>query len=198
MMLVQIGKAAVAEKIQNALMRTLEDGIHTGDIYREGFSKQKVGTKAFTSAVIERLGLKPQGLKPVELNHNAKPIQIHLKAKDKIEKKLVGVDVFLDWDEAGKNPNVLGEIFEHIPSEQLELDMISNRGVVVYPNGHPSTFCTNHWRCRFTSKNDGEVPFSEILNLQSHIDKANIKVIKTENLYLFNNQPAYSIAQGEK
>lgn len=198
MMLVQIGKADIAEKIQNALLRTLEDGIHTGDIYREGFSKQRVGTKAFTAALIERLGLKPLGLKSVELNHDSKPIQINLNAKSKVEKKLVGVDVFLDWEDAGKDPNVLGRLFDGIQSEQLELDMISNRGVVVYPKGHPSTFCTNHWRCRFTSKGNNEIPFAAILELQSHIDKANFKVIKTENLYLFNNKPAYSIAQGEK
>lgn len=198
MMLVQMGKAEVAEKIQNALLRTLEDGIHTGDIYREGFSQQKVGTKAFTQAVIERLGQKPVNFKAVELNHNAKPIHVKVSDKSAIEKKLIGVDVFLDWEEAGKNPEVLGNMFKQIQVDALDLDMISNRGVVVYPNGHPSTFCTNHWRCRFTNHDGQEVPFAAILELQSKIDQASIRVIKTENLYLFNNKPAYSISQGEK
>lgn len=198
MMLVQIGKASIAEKIQNALLKTLEDGIHTGDIYREGQSKQKVGTKAFTQAVIERLGMKPNNFKAVELNHNAKPIHINLSKKSETIKKLIGVDVFLDWDQDNKNPNTLGELFKNILSDEMQLDMISNRGVVVYPNGHPSTFCTNHWRCRFTSKNGVEISFSSILSLQEKIDKEHINVIKTENLYLFNNKPAYSIGQGEK
>ena len=197
MMLVQLGKAEVAEKIQNALLSTLEDGIHTGDIYKEGISQQKVGTKAFTQAVIARLGKKPQQFKPVELNHNAKPIHVALTPKAPVDKKLIGVDVFLDWDESNKNPEVLGNLFKSIQSDVLELNMISNRGVVVYPNGHPSTFCTNHWRCRFTNKLQNIVPFSEILELQSKIDKANIKVIKTENLYQFDNKPAYSVSQGE-
>ncbi len=198
MMLVQLGKADVAEKIQNALLKTLEDGIHTGDIYREGESKQKVGTKAFANAIIERLGQKPEKFKAIELNHNAKPISIKLSEKNPVDKKLIGVDIFLDWDEANKNPNVLGDLFKNLNSQDLELDMISNRGVVVYPNGHPSTFCTNHWRCRFTNKLKNAIPFSEILELQNRIDQANMKVIKTENLYLFNNKPAYSISQGEK
>lgn len=197
MMLVQLGKAEVAEKIQNALLSTLEDGIHTGDIYKVGISQQKVGTKAFTQAVIARLGKKPQQFKPVELNHNAKPIHVALTPKAPVDKKLIGVDVFLDWDESNKNPEVLGNLFKSIQSDVLELNMISNRGVVVYPNGHPSTFCTNHWRCRFTNKLQNIVPFSEILELQSKIDKANIKVIKTENLYQFDNKPAYSVSQGE-
>jgi isocitrate dehydrogenase len=198
MMLVQIGKAGIAEKIQNALLATLEDGIHTGDIYREGFSKQKVGTSEFTEAVISRLGKKPVNFKAVELNHNAKPITIKLSDKDQIEKKLIGVDVFLDWSEAGKDPKVLGDIINKISSNDLNLNMISNRGVVVYPNGHPSTFCTNHWRCRFTTEQGNEIPFSTVLELQNKIDQSNLKVIKTENLYLFNNKPAYSIGQGEK
>src|ERR671928_837417 len=63
MMLVHIGQAAVAERIHNAWLRTIEDGIHTYDIYDERVSKQKVGTKEFAEAVIERLGQMPQILK---------------------------------------------------------------------------------------------------------------------------------------
>ena len=198
MMLVQMGKAGIAEKIQNALLKTLEDGIHTGDIYREGVSKTKVGTKAFTKAVIERLGQKPTNFKAVELNHNAKPIRVNLTPKLDVEKTLVGVDVFLDWNESNKDPNALGNLFENIHSDRLELNMISNRGVVVYPNGHPSTFCTDHWRCRFTNSQNSGVPFSAVLELLNQIDKAGLNVIKTENLYRFENKPAYSISQGEK
>src|SRR5690606_10971564 len=36
MMLVHIGQSDVAEKIHNAWLKTIEDGLHTGDIYREG------------------------------------------------------------------------------------------------------------------------------------------------------------------
>jgi hypothetical protein len=34
--------ATDAERIQNAWLATLEDGIHTGDIYREGVSVERV------------------------------------------------------------------------------------------------------------------------------------------------------------
>jgi isocitrate dehydrogenase len=198
MMLVQIGKADIAEKIQNALLTTLEDGIHTGDIYREGKSVMKVGTQAFTKAIIERLGQKPKQFKAVELNHDAKPITIKVADKIVSDKQLIGVDVFLDWSDSAKNPEILGSAIKALPSKSVELNMISNRGVVVYPNGHPSTFCTNHWRCRFTSPDKQSVSFDDLLSLQSAIHQAEFKIIKTENLYFFDGRPGYSVSQGEK
>jgi hypothetical protein len=65
MMLNHIGETQVAEKVQNAWLKTLEDGIHTYDIYKDGVSKQKVGTKEFADAVIANLGAKPQLLQQV-------------------------------------------------------------------------------------------------------------------------------------
>jgi len=64
MMLVHVGLNEHAEKVHNAWLRAIEDGIHTYDIYDEKVSKQKVGTSEFASAVIERIGREPQILKP--------------------------------------------------------------------------------------------------------------------------------------
>lgn len=198
MMLVQIGNAAIAEKIQNALLKTLEDGIHTGDIYEAGKSKVKAGTRQFTDAVIERLGKKPEKFRPVELNHNAKPIRIKLDEHKSLEKVLVGTDIFLDWSQSDMNPAVLGDLISGIKHPALKLDMISNRGVVVYPSGHPSTFCTSHWRCRFKSTSVSGLNYSHLLSLQQMLNVAGLEIIKTENLYTFNGKTAYSISQGEK
>ena len=63
MMLVHIGETEVAERVHNAWLRTIEDGIHTYDIYKEGESKQKVGTKEFAEAVAQRVGQTPQTLR---------------------------------------------------------------------------------------------------------------------------------------
>src|SRR5213594_3850119 len=60
MMLVHIGQAPIAERVHNAWLRTLEDGVHTYDIFDESVSKEKVGTKEFAAAVVERLGQEPQ------------------------------------------------------------------------------------------------------------------------------------------
>src|SRR5437762_76795 len=65
LMLVHVGQEDVATLVHNAWLRTIEDGIHTYDIYVESVSKQKVGTKEFAAAVVARLGQKPEKLKAV-------------------------------------------------------------------------------------------------------------------------------------
>ena len=65
-MLVHIGQGDVATKVHNAWLTTIEDGIHTYDIYDESVSTQKVGTSEFADAVIERVGKRPSTLTPVE------------------------------------------------------------------------------------------------------------------------------------
>jgi isocitrate dehydrogenase len=52
LMLVHIGQGEAAERAHNAWLKTIEDGIHTYDIYKEGVSKQKVGTREFAEAII--------------------------------------------------------------------------------------------------------------------------------------------------
>ena len=73
LMLVHIDQPEVAERVHNAWLRTIEDGIHTYDIFTEGVSTQKVGTKEFAAAVIERLGQKPNTLKPVTYKRGRRP-----------------------------------------------------------------------------------------------------------------------------
>src|SRR3989475_3801144 len=99
MMLVHIGQPGTAEAIHNAWLVTLEEGIHTYDIFREGTSRQKVGTKEFADAVVARVGLQPQILKAVNYSSAPKqPSSEYTASTQPFEKKdLVGVDVFLDW-----------------------------------------------------------------------------------------------------
>src|SRR5690348_8563983 len=56
MMLVHIGQSDIAAKVHNAWLKTLEDGVHTYDMYKEGVSSEKVGTREFAEAVVARLG----------------------------------------------------------------------------------------------------------------------------------------------
>ena len=198
MMLVHIDQPDVATLVHNAWLRTIEDGIHTYDIYVEGVSKQKVGTREFTDAVIARLGQQPQMLKVV--NYASAP-QHHTYTSVAIEhlserKELVGVDVFLDWHSG--TPDELGEIFKKVSDDGLELTMITNRGAKVWPGGMPETFCTDHWRCRFMGSGRGAtVNHTQIVELLQRIDEAGFDFIKTENLYNFDGRASYSAVQGE-
>src|SRR5207253_76209 len=176
MMLVHINQLDVATLVHNAWLRTIEDGIHTYDIFVEGVSKQKVGTKEFADAVVARLGQQPHILK--EVNYGSAPKETssaYIASTQPFEKKdLVGVDVFLDWHDG--TPDELGEVFQRVSGDGLELTMITNRGAKVWPGGMPETFCTDHWRCRFMSPDKGSaIEHSQIIALLKHIDEQDRK-----------------------
>jgi isocitrate dehydrogenase len=197
LMLNHIGQSDIAEKVHNAWLRTMEDGVHTYDIYQEGVSKQKVGTKEFADAVIARLGQQPKTLKPVKYNAT-KSLASKALIKPKAKKELVGVDVFLHWDDAERSPEVLGYRFEKaiasVPG--VKLKMISNRGVKVYPDGFPETFCTDHWRCRVLAES-GVMSHDQVIAILSAAKNAGLDFIKTEHLVAFDGKKAYSLGQGE-
>ncbi len=195
MMLVHIGQSEVAGRVHNAFLRTIEEGIHTFDIFREGVSVQRVGTAEFGKAVVARLGQLPQSLKPVQYKLADRPIQAHYTPRKPAEKKLVGVDIFLDWRQ-GK-PDELAERLRQVECDGFQLNMITNRGVKVWPAGVPETFCTDHWRCRFTQANGNGVTHRQIIGLMGRIEQAGLDFIKTEHLCTFDGEPGFSLGQGQ-
>lgn len=198
MMLVHLELPAPAEKIMNAWLTTLEQGIHTGDIYKPEISQQKVGTKEFAAAVIENLGKKPEKIQAVDYTSN--PVERkqlkYVPKPTSVKKEMVGVDVFIDWTESNRDPNVIGKGLEELEADGLKLKMITNRGVKVYPGGMRETFCTDHWRCRFVAT-DATISPQQLIGLLDKCDKAGFDFIKTENLYTFDGERGYSLGQGE-
>ena len=193
MMLDHLNHDRIAEAIENAWLATLEAGIHTGDVYG-GRSSKQVGTSEFADAVIERLGERPETLDPARYSDAEVRVAVH--PTPRAEKALVGVDVFLDWDEDGREPSVLGARLDAAAGDGLRFKLITNRGVKVYPDGLPETFWTDHWRCRFVATGETVEP-RQVVALQSRLVEAGLDVIKTENLYTFDGKRAYSLAQGE-
>lgn len=197
-MLVHIGQQEIAQKVHNAWLRTLEDGVHTYDIFKEGISQHKVGTREFAEAVVARLGQLPQQLKAVQYNapgaatgEAKKPIYTPVKPA---KKALKGVDVFVHC--AGIDPNDLGAKLESFQLEHLPLQVISNRGQKVYPKGFAETFCTDHWRCRFVGANDGDITHQDVITLLGRFAEAGLDFIKTEHLYTFDGEKGWTAAQG--
>jgi isocitrate dehydrogenase len=204
LMMVHIGQPDVAELAHNAWLRTVEDGVHTYDVYKEGVSKEKVGTKEFAQAVVDRLGQKPETLKAVEYQipeviaeADRKPIY---SIREPQKKELVGVDVFIGWWNgkfygAGTE---LGPQVEALGGNGLKLVMMSNRGTKIYPGGHVDTFCVDHWRCRFQGENPNDViTHQQVIDLLSRFNEAGFDFIKTEHLYNFDGKPGYSMGQGQ-
>ncbi|TCO09323.1 NADP-dependent isocitrate dehydrogenase [Natronoflexus pectinivorans] len=195
LMLVHIGQVDVAEKVQNAWLKTIEDGIHTYDIFKEGTSRQKVGTKEFAEAVIGNLGNKPSQLAAVSLSGNAALNLPKYVRKPARKKELSGVDLFVHWN--GSSADELAGILENINTPSVKLSMITNRGIKVFPDGFSETFCTDHWRCRFKHVDEKNITKQDIIQLMQAAFDNNIDVIKTENLYIFDGKPAYSLGQGQ-
>lgn len=197
MMLIHIGQGSIAAKIENAWKKTLEDGIHTADIYVAGMSKKKVGTKEFADNIIARLGAKPSKLK--EANYkDSKTSNDITSSVPKIDisasKTLVGVDVFFDI----KDLSVF-EIASKIKalSLPLELKTIASKGLKLWPSETDVTIATDHWCCRFMKADSHNITHTDITHLLDIIAKSDMDFIKTENLYNFDKERGYSLAQGE-
>ena len=198
MMLVHVRQPRVATLVHNAWLRTLEDGIHTADV-RGRHTRRVAGTRAFADAVIERLGDAPKHLEPVEYvapGPVLRPASATAARRPAAAKAMVGVDVFVH--DAVSSPAKLGERLSVLGTGTLELQLVTNRGVKVWPGGFPETFCTDHWRCRFVAHAaGGVVNHGDILDLLRRLTDAGIDVIKTENLCTFDGVAGFALAQGQ-
>ncbi len=194
MMLVHIGQAEVAARIRNAWLKTLEDGVHTADIYRPQVSTRKVSTGEFADAVIERLGQEPTRL-PVERYGRTSEMHVTVTRPTPQPKALVGVDVFLDWCEGERDPAVLGPQVAACAGAGWSLHFLENRGVIVYPEPSALTFRNDLWRCRFMA--DSEADGQAVAALLTRLAEAGLEAVQTMNLYTYSGQRAYSLAAGE-
>jgi isocitrate dehydrogenase len=195
MMLNHIGQTKIAEKVQNAWLKTIEEGVHTYDVFKEGISKQKVGTSDFADAVIANLGNVPTILKSVSYANSSALNLPKYHRKPSAKKDLVGVDIFVHWN--GSNPDELANKIQKLNHPEAMLSMITNRGIKVWPEGFEETFCTDHWRCRFKPNEGKKMTKATIIRLLNDAIEQNIDTIKTENLYNFDGKSAFSLGQGQ-
>jgi isocitrate dehydrogenase len=192
-MLVHIGQGDVATKVHNAWLKTIEDGIHTYDIFEEGVSTEKVGTSEFADAVIARIGQVPSTLKAVEYAAGD-TISITVKERPPATKTQLGIDVFVHW--RGSIPELADKV-NSAAEASLPLTMISNRGQMVWPDGSPETLTTDHWRCRFLAPNGGTISAVDGISLQGRMAEIGLDPIKTEGLFAFDGEPAFTKGQGQ-
>jgi isocitrate dehydrogenase len=199
-MLVHIGQPEIAARIHNAWLKTIEEGIHTYDIFKEKVSKQLVGTKEFAEAVIQRLGQNPETLPTVQYAGGSKHQDIITKhsilQKSTIKKELMGVDLFIEWNESVEK---LAEHLNKLSKHFLKLTMIGNRGVRVWPEKQPETICVDCWRCRFVHQ-DKHIPidYSQVVRLLDAVKQAGLDCVQVQNLYNFDGKPGYTVAQDEQ
>jgi isocitrate dehydrogenase len=199
-MLIHVNQPETATLIENAWLKTIEDGIHTADIYSAEYSKKKANTDEFAEAVIARLGQMPAHFKPVSYSQDVRTkIECYGEKKRIIAKKeLIGVDIFIDNPQ--QSPEELGEKIKKIPTQLLPI-VITSRGLKVWPNSMIDAPYARHCSCRFQSsadvKNLTSISHEDIINLLQQFEKAGLDVIKTENLYTYDGKLGFTLAQGQ-
>jgi isocitrate dehydrogenase len=192
-MLVHIGQGDVATLAHNAWLKTIEDGVHTYDMYDGSVSTKKVGTREFADAVIERIGQTPTTLKPAAYA-TAPSITVKVPTRTRQHKEQVGIDVFLDKPDL--TPDQLGSALDALAGPEFRLDMLSNRGQKVYPNGAPETLCVDAFRCRFLAPS-GTVRAKDTIALLTRLEQAGHEFIKSEGLFTFDGEPGFTKGQGQ-
>ena len=208
MMLVHIGQPEVAERVHNAWLRAIEEGQVTADVrLTDAQGAAPLGCMAFAEAVIARLGQRPERLAPVSYAERpstpATPSTSPPRPPPRATKTLAGVDVFVH--EPSLSAEALAERLQGAAAGVaggLRLQMITNRGVKVWPGGFPETSCTDHWRCRFmasgaVSAPEGAVTQRDLLALLSALVDAGVDLIKTEYLCVFDGVSGFSLGQGQ-
>lgn len=201
-MLIHINQPEMASRIENAWLKTLEDGIHTPDIFSDQYSKQKVGTQEFAQAVVDRLGKLPTCFKPVayQPSPSAKIECFGGRTIRRHTKVLVGVDVYIDNHEE-MPAQALSDCFSTLGRGMLALSTITSRGLLIWPNSSIEAPYLQQCCCRFQvakqMETSAKIGHRDINMLLMDIDELGFDVIKTENLYTFDGQPGFSLAQGE-
>ena len=191
MMLVHIGQATVAERIHNAWLTTLEQGIHTPDIYTDTLSRQRVGTQAFTQAVIQHLGSNPTTLRPVSYQSALRPMHTSSVMTHPVATKtLVGVDIFVDH--GNQAIESLAQAVQAAAGSTFKLSSITNRGAEVWPKHSKDMLCVDQYRCRLLGASNLTLSHGRILEVLAKLAEGGIDFVKTEQLYTFDGQAGYS------
>jgi isocitrate dehydrogenase len=194
MMLVHIGQGDIATRVHNGWLAALESGAATRDI--AGDDRRALSTTQFADAVVDHLGDRPKTLAPVDYPVADTETTITLTPRKREEKTCDGVDVFLHADEI-RADELAAKIKGATHDSWLQLKMITNRGVKVWPEGLPETFCVDQWRCRFHAPEPGHASNADIINLLNRLSGAGLEFVKSEGLYRFDGVPGYSLGQGQ-
>ena len=197
-MLRHLGMMEKAVMIENALLFTLESGVHTGDFGDKSIAS--VNTTVFAQAIIDNFGKQPTqnpkpNLKDFDFVSTNKAISKNpmLLGSNNEPHKIVGADFFI---ESTLQPNELAAVAMQQEKNELKLVTISNRGTQVWPTGSVFTNLVNQYLLRFETENVTPLTQSDIINLYSALAK-NFQISSVEILNMWGDKKAYSLAQGQ-
>jgi isocitrate dehydrogenase len=191
MMLRHVGEGKAANDVEQAVLVTLESGLRTSDMIGV---QNPTSTTAFTKAVISNLGKRskvspPREYKKVELP----PAQLGVNVVSAKSRRVTGVDVYVESD---LEPKALAASLETLAkASALRLEMITNRGAMVFPSNGRRVALVDHFRCRFVQRDAGpDLADADILALLNTVG-AQYRWMHIEKLQEFDGEPAFSKSQ---
>jgi isocitrate dehydrogenase len=197
-MLRHVGLTENASVIENALLYTLENGIHTGDFGNK--SIPAVNTTGFAEAIIGNFGKKPEvGAKEILVNKPGTPAPFKLEhnsmmiSLEREDETIAGVDLFI---ESHEQPEVIAFKCQRHAGVKFNLVNISNRGTQVWPTGSVYTNLVNQYNVRFESIDGTPLNQQDIIGLYVSLS-GNFKICSLEILNKWGDKKAYSQAQGQ-
>lgn len=197
-MLRHLGLLESAAVIENSLLYTLEQGVHTGDFGDK--SIPSVNTAQFAETIVANLGKQP--------SLNPKPLQIDqptyctvmtleenpMMVSEEVEQeKIVGVDMFIECNE---QPEFIAKKCTRHGGVKFNLLSISNRGTQVWPSGSRFTNLINTYGVRFESIGLEPLNQQDIIGLYVSLS-GDFKICSLELLNSWGDKKAYSLAQGQ-
>lgn len=197
-MLRHLGYMQNAAVIENALLFTLESGVHTGDFGDKTIPP--VNTTQFAEAIISNFGKEPEiGGKPLLANLDVTPTFFKLKQNAMMEsveistEKIMGADFFI---ESNEQPMAIAHKCLRHAGIKFKLVNISNRGTQVWPTGSVYTNLVNQYNVRFESLDDIPLNQNDISGLYVSLS-GDFKICSSELLLMWGDKKAYSLAQGQ-
>lgn len=197
-MLRHLGFMENAAVIENALLYTLEQGIHTGDFGDK--SRASLNTTQFSEAIIGNFGKIPRvNAKP--LLPNMTPTQTKFKleknpmmiSKEMEEETIIGVDMFI---ESPEQPEVIAKKCQRHGGVKFSIISVSNRGTQVWPTGSVFTNLVNQYNVRFESLDGTALNQQDVIGLYVSLS-GDFKICSLELLNTWGGKKAYSLAQGQ-
>ena len=197
-MLRHLGLMENAAIIENALLYTLESGVHTGDFGDK--ETPSANTTEFADAIISNFGKQPaKAAKPLLPNMPITPTYFKLDKNPMLvsaemnEDKIVGVDMFIESEE---QPQQIAKKCERHAGVKFKLINISNRGTQVWPTGSVYTNLVNQYNARFETLDGEALNQQDIIGLYVSLS-GNFKICSFELLNMWGDKKAYSLAQGQ-
>jgi isocitrate dehydrogenase len=197
-MLQHLGLMESSTLIENALLYTLESGVHTGDFGNK--ATPSLGTDAFADAIIGNFGKQPHHNPKPDLSDVAYSCTVlnldenaMMESTDSVEEKIVGVDMFI---ESNVQPEDLAKKCLRHAGVKFKLVNISNRGTQVWPTGSRFTNLVNQYNARFESIDGEALNQQDVIGLYVSLS-GDFKICSLELLNMWGDKRSYSLAQGQ-